>query len=195
MEELKAQEGVFLEILLSLYHRSQLLAPCSCGKDSRLRMVGCNDCLQGELLCRQCWLDKHRMTSTHWAMIWNAQDRFFEKHDFSQVLKNTAVAIGHNGRRCPEADPMRTLTLVDSNATSITFCRCETPDGHRGEPGFQQLLRAGIFPGSVKEPKTGYTLGVLEYYRQLRSQGKGSAYNLCLYCSVWQTHSLRGRFR
>ncbi|KAJ6576259.1 hypothetical protein B0H10DRAFT_2236507 [Mycena sp. CBHHK59/15] len=104
---------------------------------------------------------------THWALIWNTAERFFQKHDFCRVLKNTAIAIGHNGHRCPEADPMRTFTLVESNgihATSITFCRCETPDGQRGEPEFQQLLRAGIFPGSVKEPKTGYTLGVLDYY-------------------------------
>ncbi|KAJ7438689.1 hypothetical protein B0H11DRAFT_2254501 [Mycena galericulata] len=134
MDELKAQEGIFLQMLLSLHYRSQLLAPCSCGKESQLR-------------------------------------------------KSTAVAIGHNGHRCPEAGPSRTFTLVDSNgihATSVTFCRCATPDGPRGEPEFQQLLRAGIFPGSVKEPKTGYTLGVLEFWRQLRSQGKGSAYNFVL---------------
>ncbi|KAJ7860695.1 hypothetical protein B0H14DRAFT_2350506, partial [Mycena olivaceomarginata] len=34
-----------------------------------------------------------------------------------------------------------------------------------------------IFPGSVKEPNTGYTVSLLGYYRQERSQGKGSAYN------------------
>jgi hypothetical protein len=44
-------------------------------------------------------------------------------------------------------------------------------------PEFQQLLQAGIFPGSIKEPKMGYTLGLLEYYHQVRSRGKGSAYN------------------
>lgn len=183
MDEFKAQEAVILQILLSLYYRPQLLTPCACGKASRLRTVACSDCLQGELLCRQCWLDKHRVTPTHWALIWNQQDRFFEKHDFCRVLKNAAVAIGHNGHRCPNADPSRTFTLVDSNgihATSVTYCRCESVDGPQGEPEFQQLLRAGIFPGSVKEPKTGYTLGVLEYYRQLRSQGKGSAYNFVL---------------
>ncbi|KAJ7506195.1 hypothetical protein B0H11DRAFT_1707377 [Mycena galericulata] len=183
MDELKAQEGIFLQILLSLHYRSQLLAPCSCGKESQLRKVACSDCLQAELLCRRCWLDKHRTMPTHWALIWNKKERFFEKHDFCRVLKTTAVAIGHDGHRCPEADAMRTFTLVDSNgihATSVTFCRCKTPDGGRGEPEFQQLLRAGIFPGSVKEPKTGYTLGVLEFWRQLRSQGKGSAYNFVL---------------
>ncbi|KAJ7479807.1 hypothetical protein FB451DRAFT_1449139 [Mycena latifolia] len=183
MDEFKAQEAVILQILLSLYHRPQLLTPCACGKASRLRTVACSDCLQGELLCRQCWLDKHRTMSTHWALIWNQQDRFFEKHDFCRVLKNAAIAIGHNGHRCPNADPSRTFTLVDSNgihATSVTYCRCGSVDGPQGEPEFQQLLRAGIFPGSVKEPKTGYTVGVLEYYRQLRSQGKGSAYNFVL---------------
>ncbi|KAJ6447386.1 hypothetical protein C8R47DRAFT_1085292 [Mycena vitilis] len=46
-----------------------------------------------------------------------------------------------------------------------------------GNPGEEQLLKAGIFPGSVKDPKTGYTLGLLDYYRQGRSQGTGSAYD------------------
>ncbi|KAJ7746139.1 hypothetical protein DFH07DRAFT_700065, partial [Mycena maculata] len=94
-----------------------------------------------------------------------------------------AVTIGHNGHRWPDADPIRTFTLVDWNgihAMSITFCRCKIPDGQCGKPEFQQLLRAGIFPGSVKEPQTGYTLGLLECWRQLRSQGKVSAYNFVL---------------
>ncbi|KAJ7222671.1 hypothetical protein B0H12DRAFT_1078252 [Mycena haematopus] len=120
---------------------------------------------------RQCWLDKHRTTPTHWPLIWNADNKFFEKHDFCRVMKSTAVAIGHDGHRCPEADPMRLFTLVDSNGIHATC---------HGEPEFQQLLRAGIFPGSVKEPKTGYALGLLEYYRQERSQGKGSASNFVL---------------
>ncbi|KAJ6475860.1 hypothetical protein DFH09DRAFT_952622 [Mycena vulgaris] len=38
-------------------------------------------------------------------------------------------------------------------------------------------LRNSSNPGSVRDPKTGYTLGLLDYYRQKRSQGKGSAYN------------------
>jgi hypothetical protein len=66
------------------------------------------------------------------------------------------------------------------NATALAFCRCKTADGKRREPEFQQLLQAGIFPGSVKDPKTGYTLGLLQYHRQQRSQGKGSAYNFVL---------------
>ncbi|KAJ7202505.1 hypothetical protein GGX14DRAFT_352357 [Mycena pura] len=178
MEELKAEQDIFLQLLLSLHYDTLVLTPCSCGSTKRVRKVGCSDCLQAELLCPQCWLDKHRTMPTHWALVWNAKDRFFEKHDFSRVMKNAAISLGHYGQPCPKADLARSFTLVDSNgihATCISFCRCPN-----NAPDFQQLLRAGIFPGSVKEPKTGYTLRVLEFYHQLRNQGKGSAYNFVL---------------
>ncbi|KAJ7124397.1 hypothetical protein C8R44DRAFT_619841 [Mycena epipterygia] len=180
MNELKEQEHIFLQILLGRHHDDLLLTPCSCGKDKHVRTVGCHDCLQAPLLCPQCWLNKHRTMPTHWALVWNAVDRFFERHDFSRVMKNAVIALGHHGERCPDADRGQMFTLVDSNgihATSISFCRCIGLGGERGTSEFQQLLRAGIFPGSVKEPKTGYTLNLLERYRQERSQGKGSAYN------------------
>ncbi|KAF8183573.1 hypothetical protein K438DRAFT_1599653 [Mycena galopus ATCC 62051] len=174
MDELKAEEPMFLQILLSLHYHAQLLTPCGC-PEKRQRKIACNECLQAELLCSQCWVNKHRTMPTHWALIWNARDNFLRKQIF-----NSVVALGHYGERCPDADPGRTFTLVEKNgihATAISFCRCQTPDGQRGAPEFQQLLRAGIFPGSVKGPKTGYTLGLLDYYREQRSQGKGSAYN------------------
>ncbi|KAJ6619029.1 hypothetical protein B0H10DRAFT_2217097 [Mycena sp. CBHHK59/15] len=179
MNELKEQEELFIQALLGLHHDSLLLTPCSCDIDKHVRKVACRDCLQAPLLCPQCWLNAHRMMPTHWGFVWNVEDRFFEKHDFCRVMKNTVVALGHNGQRCPDADPGRSFTLVDGNgihASAVAFCRCKGLDG-KCTPEFQQLLRAGIFPGSVKEPKTGYTLTLLDYYRQERSQGKGSAYN------------------
>ncbi|KAJ7252865.1 hypothetical protein C8J57DRAFT_1027680, partial [Mycena rebaudengoi] len=154
-----------------------------CDVESHLRTVACSDCLQAELLCPQCWMRKHRTMPTHWALVWNKEHGFFEKYDICRVMGSSSVALGHYGSRCPDADLSRSFTLVDSNgihATIISFCRCKTLDGQRGDPEFQQLLRAGIFPGSIKEPKTGYTLGLLEYYRQQRNQGKGSAYNFVL---------------
>ncbi|KAJ6528322.1 hypothetical protein DFH09DRAFT_1327724 [Mycena vulgaris] len=179
MNELKEQEELFIQALLGLHHDSLLLTPCSCGIDKHLRKVACHDCLQAPLLCPQCWLNAHRTRPTHWGFVWNAVDRFFEKHDFCRVMRNTSVALGHYGQRCPDSAPGRSFTLVDSNgihASAIAFCRCKGLDG-KHTPEFQQLIRAGIFPGSVKDPKTGYTLTLLDYYRQERSQGKGSAYN------------------
>ncbi|KAJ7782184.1 hypothetical protein B0H14DRAFT_3507241 [Mycena olivaceomarginata] len=186
MDELKAQQAVFLDTMLSLHYSSQLHTPCSCSVDRHVRTVACTECLQAELLCPQCWLHKHRTMPTHWALIWDAKGKFFQKHDFCWVMKNASIALGHYGERCPEADLARTLTLVDTNgihATAIKFCRCKTVDGERSAPAFQQLLRAGIFPRSVEDPKTGYTLGLLEYYREERNQGKGSAYNFDIYAN------------
>ncbi|KAJ7767329.1 hypothetical protein B0H16DRAFT_1789544 [Mycena metata] len=186
MNALKAEEDSFLRILLSLHHHTQLLTPCSCGVKDRLRQVACSDCLQAELLCRTCWAKKHRTMWTHWALVWNETEQFFEKHDASQVLKNGALRLGHYGEGCPNAVAARSITLVDCNgihATAIAFCGCPivpTPTGKEALPHFHQLLQAGIFPGSVKDPKTGYTLGLLNTHRQQRSQGKGSAYNFVL---------------
>ncbi|KAJ7016243.1 hypothetical protein C8F04DRAFT_1282092 [Mycena alexandri] len=174
MNELKEKESTFLRRLLSHYHNSQLLTPCSCGGKDRhdgllLRRVACGDCLQSELLCRQCWAKKHRTMPTHWAFVWNKLEHFFEKYDFSRVLKNGAIRIGHNGEGCPDAQVAHSFTLVERNgihATAIAFCGCKTETSEDGKKHplvqYEQLLQAGIFPGSVKEPGTGYTFGVLD---------------------------------
>ncbi|KAJ7020991.1 hypothetical protein C8F04DRAFT_878441, partial [Mycena alexandri] len=90
--------------------------------------------------------------------------------------------MGHNGEGCPDAQVGRSFALVERNgihATAIAFCGCKT-ETNTASRTTSKLTHAGIFPGSVKEPGTGYTLGLLEYYRQQRSQGKGSAYNFVL---------------
>ncbi|KAJ7096196.1 hypothetical protein C8R44DRAFT_644632 [Mycena epipterygia] len=165
--------------MLSLHYHAQLLTPCRCGVSAHLRKVACHECLQSELLCPQCWLDKHRTMPTHWELVWNTKDGFFEKTDFCRVMKNASVRLGHYGEGCPDAAMARSFMLVDTNgihATTIKFCKCKSG----GAQEFEQLLQVGIFPGSVKEPKTGYTLRLLEYYHQERNQGKGSAYNFVL---------------
>ncbi|KAF8213034.1 hypothetical protein K438DRAFT_1486667, partial [Mycena galopus ATCC 62051] len=177
MNELKAQQRVFIDTLLSRHQDARLLDPCSYNS-GKLRNVRCSDCIQGEILCRQCWLDKHRTMPTHWALVWNKDERFYEKTDFCRVMGGASVGLGHNGDQCEKAPPARSFTLVDCNgihATAMSFCGC-TDAG----PEFQQLLRAGIFPGTTKEPKTGYTLSLLEYYRELRNQDKGSAYDFVI---------------
>ncbi|KAJ7020769.1 hypothetical protein C8F04DRAFT_1316649 [Mycena alexandri] len=100
MNELREKKPTFVRILLSCYHHSQLLTACSCGSKDRngkavLRRVACSDCLQAPLLCRQCWVNKHTTMPTHWAFVWNKHERFFEKYDFSRVLKNGAIRLGH----------------------------------------------------------------------------------------------------
>ncbi|KAK7050165.1 hypothetical protein R3P38DRAFT_3173239 [Favolaschia claudopus] len=182
MAELKSQESVFLDCLLASHHNPDVLTPCACGR-GLARKVKCADCLHGVVLCPQCWVDAHRANPTHWALVWNTNERYFERHDFCRVLGSASVALGHNGRRCPAADAAKSFTLVDTNgihATAISFCRCKTGEGQGPKPEFEQLLCAGIFPATVKQPKTGYTLNLLEHYRELRNQSKISAYSFIL---------------
>ncbi|KAJ7035467.1 hypothetical protein C8F04DRAFT_1259012 [Mycena alexandri] len=181
MNEFREKEAIFLQLLLSLHYSAQVLTPCSCGIDKHVRKVACRDCLQAELLCRQCWLNKHRTMPTHWAFVWKQNERFFEKTDICRVMSNTSIGLGHHGERCPDAELPQSFTLVDTNgihATQISFCQCRR-NGKRIEE-YEQLTSAGIFPGSVTQAGTGYTVGLLDYYRQERSQGKGSAYNFVL---------------
>ncbi|KAJ6616813.1 hypothetical protein B0H10DRAFT_2219150 [Mycena sp. CBHHK59/15] len=155
MDQFKAKQDDFLKILLSLHSSRQVNTPCSC-PEKGARTVACQDCVQAPVLCRQCWLNKHRTMPTHWALVWNATDGCFEKHNISRVMKNSVVSLGHRGEHCPRAELAHSFTLVDTNgihATAIRFCGCTMA----GED-YQQLLQARIFPGSIKDPKTGYTL-------------------------------------
>ncbi|KAJ7027623.1 hypothetical protein C8F04DRAFT_904575, partial [Mycena alexandri] len=144
----------------------------------------CSDCLQAPLLCRQCWVNKHTTMPTHWAFVWNKHERFLRE---VRLQSTVAIRLGHNGEGCPDAPVAHSFTLVDQNgihATAIAFCGCKTetsPEGKKHSLSqYEQLTQAGIFPGSVKDPGTGYTLDLLEYHRQQRNQGKGSVYNFVL---------------
>ncbi|KAF8197344.1 hypothetical protein K438DRAFT_2119961 [Mycena galopus ATCC 62051] len=95
MKELCQQEDAFLRVLLEIQHDPRVLLPCSCG-NKQPREVRCADCLQDAVVCRQCWLDKHRNMPTHWALVWNLQEKFFEKTDLCRVKPGAAVFLGHD---------------------------------------------------------------------------------------------------
>ncbi|KAJ7358027.1 hypothetical protein DFH08DRAFT_953227 [Mycena albidolilacea] len=139
MNKLKAQQQVFLDALLSLHHNTSLLAQCARGIVGHLRRVRCNDCLQADITCKQCWMDKHRTMPTHWALVWDDKERFFIKTDFSRMMKNSVIALRHYGVRCHRASPSRLFTLVDTNgihATTICFCGCTAPDSRISSNSF-----------------------------------------------------------
>ncbi|KAJ7771912.1 hypothetical protein B0H14DRAFT_3509043 [Mycena olivaceomarginata] len=195
MDELKAQQAVFLDTMLSLHYSSQLHTPCSCSVDRHVRTVACTECLQAELLCPQCWLHKHRTMPTHWALIWDAKGKFFQKHDFCRVMKNASIALGHYGERCPEADLARTFTLVDTNgihATAIKFCRCKTVDGERGAPAFQQLCARVYSRGASKIRKQAIHWVCSSIIARSVIRGRVPRTTSYTFCSGWQTPSLRG---
>ncbi|KAF8144851.1 hypothetical protein K438DRAFT_1992412 [Mycena galopus ATCC 62051] len=121
------------------------------------RLLSPCSCKTG-MASRNCWLDKHRNMPAHWALVWHSEERFFEKTDLCRVKPNAALFLGHDGWCCPDASRPRLFTLVDTN-------------------GIHATKIAGIFPGSVKDPQTGYTLTLLEQFRHHRNQDKGSLYD------------------
>ncbi|KAJ7223432.1 hypothetical protein GGX14DRAFT_557999 [Mycena pura] len=174
MESFLAQQDDILTALLENYYDSNLLQPCACGSGEPC-LVRCLDCLQAPICCRQCFLRQHRRSPTHWASVWNESEGFFEKTDICCVADNSGVYVGHGGEFCPHAQARQHFTLVDVNgihATLINFCGC--PDK---APQWRQLLRAGIFPATLQAPQTGFTLRVLEQWREYRHQGQLSMWD------------------
>ncbi|KAJ7060638.1 hypothetical protein C8F01DRAFT_1369612 [Mycena amicta] len=167
MEKLLNFKDEILSTLLENYNDDNLLKPCGCA-DGEPRIVRCLDCLQAPIVCRQCFLRQHRRAPTHWASVYNADEKFFEKTDISQVRGDSAVYLGHGGEFCEHALKRQHFTLVDTNGihpTVISFCGCSST------PAWKQLLRAGIFPATFDSPQTGFTLRVLEGWREYRHQG------------------------
>ncbi|KAJ7052995.1 hypothetical protein C8F01DRAFT_1331136 [Mycena amicta] len=167
MEKLLSYKDEILSTLLENLHDENLRELCGCGS-GELRLVRCLDCLQPPIVCRQCFLREHRRTPTHWAGVYHLTEDFFEKTDISNIRDNSAIHIGHGGEFCPNALKRQHFTLVDTNGihpTVMSFCGCSST------PVWKQLLRAGIFPATFDSPQTGFTLRLLEGWREYRHQG------------------------
>ncbi|KAJ7840695.1 hypothetical protein B0H14DRAFT_3457899 [Mycena olivaceomarginata] len=182
MDELKAQQAVFLDTMLSLHYSSQLHTPCSCSVDRHVRTVACTECLQAELLCPQCWLHKHRTMPTHWALIWDAKGKFFQKHDFCRVMKKPSIALGHYGERWSRGGPGSDIHVGGHEWHSCHRHQVSAGQDCRRMSAALRLSSkscARVYSrGASKIRKQAIHWGLLEYYREERNQGKGSAVQL-----------------
>ena len=132
------------------------------------------------------WLKIHLNMPTHWALVWNTESGHYKKTDISSLHPRAGICLGHQGKRCPHAAERISFTLSDNNGihpTKIVFCRCHPADNPHSSQTFQ-LIDTGIFPGTVKEPKSGYTIQLLEYYGLLRQQLKVTAYKFAMTLQV-----------
>lgn len=134
----------------------------------------------------------HRSSPFHWAKVWNEGTGFFTQKDISTLRgeRGYAIPIGHGGERCPfEGDSHNVDTLSESagqpgptgipftvvhtngiHGTRVHFCSC-----HDDCPRRTLLLRAGLFPGTTRQPLTAFTFPLLKAYRLLNLQSKCSA--------------------
>ncbi|KAL0572000.1 hypothetical protein V5O48_009966 [Marasmius crinis-equi] len=148
--------------------------PCPCGAD-RFRVAQCAGCPDFEICCTECWILRHRQMPWHWARVWNG-DIFIDSDISTLRAGGYAVQMGHHGESCPSLRSPKPIkfTLVDSNGvhgTLISYCACT------GISKPAQLMRSRIFPGSSKEPETGFTFTVLKEYDIHSLQSKTAAYD------------------
>ncbi|KAJ7246648.1 hypothetical protein C8J57DRAFT_983767, partial [Mycena rebaudengoi] len=150
--------------------------PCPCGNVDAMRNTQCRDCRQYDLSCEACWVKKHENNPFHWAHIWNPTLRFFVKHDISAVDGGThTFSLGHHGKPCPNADQAQKFTIVEPNgihATKLHFCGCA---GH-ASPKYEQLMQAGYFPATTRNPVTAFSFEVLKRFHLASLESKSAAY-------------------
>ncbi|KAH9932516.1 uncharacterized protein B0H18DRAFT_871282, partial [Fomitopsis serialis] len=159
LEEWKPRLPDILEDILASEVPANVGELCACGQ--AVAAARCRDCLQGDLRCRQCLVDAHRLTPLHWIDVWNG--RCLEKQDLSEA--GLVLWLGHNGHRCPYHRAVITpivYTVTHSNGihrVPIHECRC--PDARKT---VSQLLRAGLFPATLERPESVFTFDVLRQW-------------------------------
>ncbi|KAI6042078.1 hypothetical protein EDC04DRAFT_2564782 [Pisolithus marmoratus] len=142
-------------------------------------MFRCTECAYRPVLCSMCCIEVHQLNTFHKIERWAGT--FLE--DYSLRLVSFIMHLGHGGKPCPhsgypgynispsmedEWEGMETaghpphlarpvghscLTIVDVNG--VHYCN--------GTKGSQlQLLRAGLFPVTMRDCRTSFTFHVLD---------------------------------
>ncbi|KAJ7453629.1 hypothetical protein B0H11DRAFT_1740870 [Mycena galericulata] len=129
---------------------------CSCGEMASFR---CPECGVTDMVCARCLVGMHRGQQCHHVEQWDG----FAFVRTSLYRLGHQVHLGHRGRPCEHNDGKgREFVLVDTNGihlARILYCGCEeAPARHI------QLVRARLFPATLKDPKTVFTFDVLHNF-------------------------------
>ncbi|OCH85162.1 hypothetical protein OBBRIDRAFT_740373 [Obba rivulosa] len=144
---------------------------CSCGGQA---IVRCLQCVIGEAMCKECIKQSHHHHPFHWVDVW--EDGFFKHYDLYAL--DLVLDLGHQGRPCPHrstAEKHESLTVVHTNGVhKIAIHQCHCPGR---PPLLNQLILAGLFPGTVKRPASAFTVELLREWHIHALVSKKSAYN------------------
>ncbi|KAF8128998.1 hypothetical protein EV363DRAFT_1169765 [Boletus edulis] len=164
--------STFLDELIRHEGRGSYMGDVVCYKcKGNAGTYRCNDCFGRELYCRACVVQNHASVPMHQIKQWNGT--FFEA--VTLKVLGLRVQLGHGpGQRCINPTRTESFTVVDSGGIheiGLDFCGCET-----AQTRVKQLLRARMFPATVRDPRTAATFGVLEQFHLLSLESKVSAY-------------------
>ncbi|KAF6748329.1 hypothetical protein DFP72DRAFT_992237 [Ephemerocybe angulata] len=146
----------------SLEGCSNLLSP---GKSYR-----CTDCgPAASLLCKACIVKEHRFRPFDRPEVWTGS--YFARTTLKRL--GLRVQLGHVGTsQCPLPqqawrDEFVVVAPNGVHEIGLDFCSCPGSPDH-----VVQLLRARLFPATVKRPKTAATFGALKLLQMLTFTAK-----------------------
>ncbi|KAF8057825.1 hypothetical protein FPV67DRAFT_1455922 [Lyophyllum atratum] len=128
---------------------------------------------QSHLLCKECIVAAHQHHPFHFLDEWIGT--FFRRVELSEL--DFVIRLGHHTGRCPNhpaSKPPRATIVIHVNGvhrTLIEYCYCKVV------PDAEQLVRARLFPATMKHPETAMTFAVLKHFHISNLTSKKSAYD------------------
>ena len=139
----------------------------------------CTTCMHAPILCADHIVSSHACNPFHIIEQWSNEEGCWVRMSLRSL--KFAFMLGHQGARCPfaaRAAP-RTLTVVSEHGVfpfDFIFCHCEHKSRSDNLDALQ-LVRHGLWPGSWKQPRTVYTMAVMERFRSLAVLAHTNAYD------------------
>ncbi|KAF8133498.1 hypothetical protein K438DRAFT_2128575 [Mycena galopus ATCC 62051] len=163
---------VYLRVLVTREGPMGEEGECSCGAPSKYR---CGDCVGGQILCRKCMVESHRLRPLCRIEAWNGA--FFERRELRQL--GLRVQLGHpENTPCPRAHPLREkFVVIATNGfhhVAVDLCQCRRGGS---QPRWEQLLSHGWFPATPDHPRSAITISALKLFHAVSFQGKTTVYH------------------
>lgn len=155
------------------------------------RFFRCLECFYNKTLCQTCCVRDHSRHPLHRIEEWNG----FHFVQTTLYELGFILHLGHGGDPCHSLyDPMDVITseqlptgvdssehndlvIVDTSGfhrLQTRWCACRNHPAPR-----IQLLHMGLYPGTVKQPRTAFTFQLLEYYHVDAMECGATASNFC----------------
>ncbi|KDQ05894.1 hypothetical protein BOTBODRAFT_122150 [Botryobasidium botryosum FD-172 SS1] len=171
MSDLKPHFNDILSAMLTRECHPTPTAPCRCGAAAN---TWCTECWESPFYCASCIVEQHRNLPFHRVEQWNG--RFFERKELAAL--GLVIGLRHHGHLCTQAPSDRAttkFTIVHTNGVhnvTVAYCHCapRTKDT-------DQLLLAGLFPGTFERPASAFTFAVLKEHHIHSLQSKKAAYD------------------
>lgn len=173
------EEDLIQTSILTRYGNPHQTEICACKGGKRLVRCRWDGCFQYPTSCVECFVINHRNNPFHWALVWNTDKQVWEKKDYSVLLPNTFIQLGHidDGRKCSGSTPVpfRITHTNGIHMTSINFCGCTS-----AKSKLEQLILSDLFPSTPSDPRSAFTICLLKHFRMHNLQSKCGAFDFMM---------------